>query len=131
MSPFGHLEERVMDILWTRGASSVHDVVERLDRSLAYTTVMTTMDRLYKKGLLLRQKESRAFVYTPSMTRAEWDRERASALVAGFLAQQNQGREMLVSSFLDAVCEHDAALLDELEKRIRAQRRKVQQRSAK
>lgn len=129
MSPLGHLEERVMDILWTRRTSNVHDVVERLDRSLAYTTVMTTMDRLYKKGLLLRQKESRAFVYTPSMTRAEWDRERASALVASFLSERTRGRELLVSTFLDAVSEHNAALLDELEKRIRAQRRKLQRSS--
>lgn len=120
-----------MEILWARGESNVHDVVERLERRLAYTTVMTTMDRLHKKGLLARHKESRSFVYAPRMTRPEWERERASALVAGFLAAKSEGRELLVSSFLDAVGEHDQALLEELEKRIRVQRRRLQQRGTR
>jgi hypothetical protein len=51
----GHLEVTVMEILWRRGQSNVHDVVAELGRPLAYTTVMTTLDRLYKKGLLDRQ----------------------------------------------------------------------------
>ena len=49
---FGHLESTVMEILWAQGESSVHDVIERLRRPLAYTTVMTTLDRLFKKGFL-------------------------------------------------------------------------------
>ena len=50
--PLGPLEVTVMEILWARGESNVRDVVDRLDRPLAYTTVMTTLDRLFKKGLL-------------------------------------------------------------------------------
>ena len=53
--PLGPLEVTVMEILWARGESNVRDVVDRLDRPLAYTTVMTTLDRLFKKGLLLRR----------------------------------------------------------------------------
>jgi len=48
----GHLETTVMDLLWERGESNVHDVVQHVGRPLAYTTVMTTLDRLFKKGLL-------------------------------------------------------------------------------
>ena len=48
----GPLEIRVMEVLWTAGQSSVRDVVEKLERKLAYTTVMTTLDRLFKKGML-------------------------------------------------------------------------------
>src|SRR5438128_8928980 len=48
----GPLEITVMEILWQRGESNVRDVAEKLDRPLAYTTVMTTLDRLFKKGLL-------------------------------------------------------------------------------
>jgi predicted transcriptional regulator len=60
-----------MEILWSRPESSVRDVVDRLKRPLAYTTVMTTLDRLYKKGLLDRRKSQRAFFYSPRLTRPE------------------------------------------------------------
>ena len=63
--PLGPLEVTVMEILWARGESNVRDVVDRLDRPLAYTTVMTTLDRLFKKGLLARRKSDRAFIYSP------------------------------------------------------------------
>jgi predicted transcriptional regulator len=46
-NPLGHLESRVMDVLWARGESSVRDVADQLERPLAYTTVMTTLDRLW------------------------------------------------------------------------------------
>ena len=46
---------------------------------------MTTLDRLYKKGLLERRKAARAFFYSPRLTRDEWERERAGSLVAEFL----------------------------------------------
>src|ERR1035438_8195839 len=58
--PLGHLETTVMDLLWERGESNVHDVVQRLNRPLAYTTIMTTLDRLFKKGLLRRRKSPRS-----------------------------------------------------------------------
>src|SRR5581483_6837181 len=81
----GPLEIAVMEILWAGGESSVHDVVARLPRALAYTTVMTTLDRLYKKGLLDRRKEERAFLYAPRLSRAEWERKRAGDFLAAFL----------------------------------------------
>jgi len=68
----GPLEIAVMEILWVQGESNVHDVVEKLGRPLAYTTVMTTLDRLYKKGLLSRHKSERAFLYSTRQTRLEW-----------------------------------------------------------
>ena len=69
----GPLEVAVMEILWTRGESNVREVVARLGRPLAYTTVMTTLDRLFKKGLLGRRKSDRAFLYLPSLSRREWE----------------------------------------------------------
>src|SRR3974390_1248560 len=84
--PLGPLEVTVMEILWTRGESNVRDVVDRLDRPLAYTTVMTTLDRLFKKGLLSRRKFDRAFIYSPALDRAQWEHQRTGDFVAGFLA---------------------------------------------
>src|ERR1035438_3674818 len=56
LASVGHLEIAVMEILWKQGESNVHQVAQSLERPLAYTTVMTTLDRLYKKGLLERRK---------------------------------------------------------------------------
>ncbi|MGB7282107.1 MAG: BlaI/MecI/CopY family transcriptional regulator [Candidatus Acidiferrum sp.] len=121
----GALEQELMEILWSRGESSVREVVLKLTRPLAYTTVMTTLDRLFKKGLLDRHKSDRAFVYSPSFSRQGWERKRAGNLVAGFLSGPNTSRELLLSCLLDAVGEHDATLLDELEKKIRSRRKEL------
>src|SRR3954464_9835354 len=115
----GRLETTVMDILWAAGESSVHDVVARLDRRLAYTPVMTTLDRLYKKGLLDRKKVDRAFLYAPKFSRPEWERKRAGDFLTSLPG------ELLISCLVDAVGEHDAALLDELERKIRQKRREL------
>jgi len=121
----GTLEFELMEILWSRGESSVRDVVQKLSRPLAYTTVMTTLDRLFKKGLLDRHKSDRAFFYLPSLSRLEWERTRAENLVAGFLSGPHPARDLLLSCLLDAVGEHDATLLDDLEKKVRTRRKEL------
>jgi predicted transcriptional regulator len=123
--PLGALELALMEILWSEGESSVRDVVPRLSRPLAYTTVMTTLDRLFKKGLLDRHKSDRAFLYRPRLSRQEWERQCAGRLVAGFLSGPNPSPELLLSCLLDAVGEHDARLLDDLEKKIRSRRKEL------
>lgn len=127
MNPLGHLELTVMAILWDHGESNVRDVVARLDRPLAYTTVMTTLDRLFKKGLLARRKEDRAFFYSPKYSRAEWDEKRANELITA-LFSPNRSSELLISCLVDAVGQHDAALLDELERKICLKRRELDRR---
>jgi predicted transcriptional regulator len=124
----GPLEMGVMELLWSRGESSVRDVVEKLERPLAYTTVMTTLDRLYKKGLLNRHKTDRAFVYAARMSRAEFESKWAAELVAGFLAETQHSTAPLVSYLVEAVGEMDGALLDTLEEKIRLRRREHQSR---
>src|SRR3982074_3562780 len=99
--PLGPLEVGVMESVWSRGESAVRDVVDRLDRPLAYTTVMTTLDRLYKKELLTRRKVERAFIYCPSLSRIEWEQRRAGELVAGF------SDDVLISCLVEAAGERD------------------------
>lgn len=125
MLALGTLEMEVMEILWARGESNVSDVVQKLERPLAYTTVMTTLDRLFKKNLLDRRKSGRAFVYSPRFSYEEWEHKRAQGLVAGFLAGPQPSRELLISCLLDAVDQHDKVLLDELEKKVRMRRREL------
>ena len=65
-------ELEVMDIVWRRGGVKVQNVVDALERPLAYTTVMTTLKILEgKRGVLRRIKEGRAYVYEPVVTREE------------------------------------------------------------
>ncbi len=113
----GSLESHVMETVWSHGDASVRDVAEKLNRPLAYTTVMTTLDRLYKKGLLDRRKADRAFVYSPRLTRSEWERR----IVADMLPR---GGDLLISCLLDEVG-RDAALLDELERKIKLKREEL------
>ena len=121
----GPLEIEVMEMMWKLGPSNVRDVVERLERKLAYTTIMTTLDRLYKKGLLERELTDRAFVYQAKLSREEWDRRRAGEMMAGFLAGPEESRHLLLSCLVDAVGTHDAMLLDELEKKIQRKREEL------
>lgn len=124
----GPLELSVMEIVWSKRESSVRDVATRLDRPLAYTTVMTTLDRLYKKGMLTRSKADRAFLYSASLTRNDWERRQAGDLVSGLLANPRHSSELLISCLVDAVGEHDARLLDELERKIKLKRKENQRR---
>lgn len=74
MRSLGDLEAVVMDHVWSADDGlTVRDVLENLDREppLAYTTVLTVMDNLHRKGFLTREKEGRAFRYLPTKGRAE------------------------------------------------------------
>lgn len=63
----GPLEKEVMDVIWKEKQVSVKQVVSELSQShsLAYTTVLTILSRLWKKGLLEREKNGKSFVYKP------------------------------------------------------------------
>lgn len=67
----GPLEHKVMDIVWAQKEATVYSVVETIEKekSLAYTTVMTVMSRLTKKGLLSRKKNGKTYVYRPRQTK--------------------------------------------------------------
>ena len=94
-------------------------------RSLAYTTVMTTLDRLYKKGLLEREMTDRAFIYSAKLSREDWDRQRAGEMMSDFLTGPAESRHMLLSYLVDAVGTHDAMLLDELERKVQRKREEL------
>jgi predicted transcriptional regulator len=127
-NPLGHLETQVMEILWSGGESNVREVAQLLQRPLAYTTVMTTLDRLYKKGLLNRRKSERAFFYSAQVTQNQWEEKRAGDFVAAFLAGPQPAGEMLISCLVDAVGTQDEALLDALERKIKIKRKELSRR---
>jgi len=121
----GVLERTVMETVWARGESSVREVSDSIGRPLAYTTIMTTLDRLFRKGLLRRRLSGRAFLYTAQMSRAEWERRRAGEILASFLEGPESSRDLLVSCFLDAIGQDDEGTLEKLEEKIRLMRRQL------
>lgn len=73
--PMGALEDAVMDVLWADTGwmtpAEVHEALP-MGPTIGYTTVMTTLARLWKKGRLERRKDGRAFAYHPTASRSEW-----------------------------------------------------------
>jgi len=124
-SRLGTLEREVMAVVWNAGEINVREACERLGSTVAYTTVMTTMDRLFKKRLLVRRKIGRAFVYAATATRNEMEGAVASELVHSLLQQHGDEPLPLLSSLVDAVSDRDRALLDDLERLIREKRRQA------
>lgn len=108
MPILGDLEHAVMDVLWTRPAPiPVRDVHEALaqSREIAYTTVMTVLDRLAKKGLVTRQLEGRAWLYRPALDRLAM----YAGTVAEVLSPLDSGdRTRILSNLLAEASESDA-----------------------
>jgi len=125
-SRLGALEREVMDVVWKAGELNVREACEHLKSSVAYTTVMTTRDRLFKKRLLARRKVGRAFLYSAAATRNEMEGAVATELVQSLLQRHVSEPLPLLSSLVDAVSDRDRALLDDLERLIREKRRAVE-----
>jgi predicted transcriptional regulator len=64
------LELSIMQVIWTRGESSVTEVQSQLESTLAYTTVQTMLNSLEKKGKLTRRLHGRAFIYSARVSEA-------------------------------------------------------------
>jgi predicted transcriptional regulator len=119
-SVFGRLELRVLEALWRRGEATVRDLCEDFPAA-AYTTLMTTMERLHKKGALLRHKSGRAFIYRPASTRSEMESGFVTTAIQPLLS--GDSARPVLSSFVDEISRHDERLLDELERLVREKRR--------
>ncbi|MFZ0863943.1 MAG: BlaI/MecI/CopY family transcriptional regulator [Candidatus Sulfotelmatobacter sp.] len=123
-SLLGPLEERLLEALWARGNATVRDLADGACQDLAYTTVMTTLDRLFKKKLLSRQAEGRAFRYAPRFTREELHQQ-----VAGEAFRQlmdvSPASSLPLSYLVEILTERDAQLLDDLRQVVEAKRRQL------
>lgn len=109
-----------MNLLWQQPNQTVLEVEDRLrrKRDIAHTTVLTTLDRMYQKGYLLREKQGKAFVYAPRYTREEFDRGMAQEVLGALIGGLG---EPVLSTFVDLVGE-DSTKLDRLEELIRQKR---------
>jgi predicted transcriptional regulator len=73
LDDLGHLQRAVLEIVWQLGRASVHQVREKLSRrkKLAYTTVLTAMQKLEKAGWLRHEAQGKSYIYLPARTREE------------------------------------------------------------
>src|SRR2546427_12984445 len=108
----GKLERQVMEEIWRRGETNVREVHFAFGERAAYTTLMTTLDRLYKKGLLERRKEGRAFLYRPRVSREEFARGMAKDVIDGLLGLR---AGPVLACIVEAISERDRSLLGGLD----------------
>ena len=111
MRQFGELEAVIMERLWEWGRPAlVREVVDDLarDRSIAYTTVMTVMENLHRKGWLRRQRDGRAWRYEPTGSRSGY-----TAALMNDALDTSPDRRTALAHFVLQMSPHDAALLRE------------------
>jgi len=108
--PLHELESEVMEALWASGETSVRSVMDtlndRADKERAYTTYMTIMARLHKKGLLRRRREGKTDYYSPVYGREEYMALRAKAEVEGLVSQYG---DVALSNFAEQMAKLDPA----------------------
>ena len=126
IASLGKLERETMYEVWKRKEVSVRTLETAFGERIAYTTIMTTLDRLYKKGLLKRRKESRAFLYSPRYSLEELERGVTEDVISTLLDAGTERVEPVLACIVDAVSDHDRVLLGELERLIQEKRRSLE-----
>lgn len=126
LDSLGDLERRAMLELERIGEANVNRVNEALGHQYAYTTVMTTLDRLYKKGLLVRRKDGRAFLYSTKFSLEEMEQGMAADIVSRLFEASSESVEPVLACIVDSVSERDIMLLDELERLVREKRSELE-----
>lgn len=121
----GKLERQVLEETWRLGEVSVRDVHRAFEERIAYTTLMTTLDRLFKKNLLDRRKESRAFLYSALVSREEFERGIKEDVVDGLLGHGAGEVEPVLACIVDTITERDRELLDELDRLVQEKKREL------
>jgi predicted transcriptional regulator len=119
------LEATIMDVIWSKKLESfpVSDVLSVLEkrRTIAYTTVMTTIVRLHGKGLLDRARDGKRYLYSPKLTREQFLESTAREVLNGSV-----GGHQVIAMLAEKVCEASAGELDELEALIRRRREELE-----
>lgn len=123
-SQLGPLEQRLLEALWKSGNATVRELLDAGCQDLAYTTVMTTLDRLFKKNLLAREAEGRAFRYAPRLSREEMHREFAGEAFRQLL-DASPASALPLSYLVEILTQRDEQLLDDLRELVESKRREL------
>lgn len=123
----GDLEVEVLEQLWKLGSGDVRAVHFALadGRDNHPNTVQSALERLFRKGLLDREKRSHAYIYSPKVNQSEL----AARLIEETLNRVRTSELMpTLAAFVDLAAEQDPAALDELERILQSHRAKRQDR---
>ena len=108
--PMGSLEGDVLAVLWGRSEPATPaEVLVELDNGLAYTTVLTILIRLWRKGLLERAKAGRAYAYRPAVSEADYAAQHMEAALT-----RARDRAAVLNRFVGNLSARDAAVLRDL-----------------
>jgi len=106
----GELEREILSVLWTEDQPlQATQVREKLDLDLAYTSVATVLTRMWEKGWVSREPSGRAFVYCPTMSRADWYAEKMLAVL-----DQSPNQRALLAGFVGKLSKRDRQALKKL-----------------
>ena len=125
----GPLERQVLQAIWKRGTATVREVLEEGKVWQTYPTIMTTMDRLFKKGLLDRVPDGKAFRYSSRYRPEEIERVAAVNGIRQLLGSEYSSLHL--SYFVEAVSTQDGKLLDELQSLVEHQRAQLKKEEEK
>ena len=125
----GKLERQVLEEAWRRGEVSVRDIYIAFEERIAYTTLMTTLDRLFRKQILDRRKDGRAFFYSPAVSREEFEHGIREDVIDGLLGRGAEGIQPVLACIVETVSERDRELLDELDRLVQEKKRELQRKN--
>jgi len=127
----GPLETSLLNVLWKcESGATVRELLASSHVHTAYTTVMTTLDRLYKKGILHRTAEGRAFRYRACQSEQEFKANIVATQMQRLLSS-TPDPAIPLSFLVETVSNYDSAFLDELERAIQRKRRELRRKESK
>ena len=114
----GPLETDIMQLVWREKFTTVKKVHKALqeERDIAYTTVMTTMTRLAEKGVLNRRRDGLAYIYTPAITKRDFEAMMVRRVLDGLM---DDYEEETITYILDYLSEHDPKRVEQFTKTLR------------
>ncbi len=118
----GDIEKAVMDVIWNKDEATGREIFEEVgkEKNLAFTTVLTVMDRLMKKGLIKRMKHDKLFVYTATMSRDDFVRHVSQEVLQGIFDISSGS---VASSFVDILYKTNPEHLESLTRFIEEKKR--------
>lgn len=119
--PLGELEQAIMEAVWHAGSASGREVFSILakKRDIAYTTVMTVMNRLVDKGILDRRENGKQFVYRARFSKDEYEKRASERIIRGLIRSYG---DLAIAQFVDTLDETDPKKLRVLQKKLRTLR---------
>lgn len=117
----GELERDVMEVVWRGGTVTVRDTYEELrqQRKIAYTTVMTIMDRLFEKEIVKRKKEGKTYLYSARQSKENFFEKTSQKIINSLLKDFG---EVAIAQFANTLDHVDPKKLRTLRENIKAQK---------